>query len=109
MRLALLRNLILRIIVLSLLASACDAPDPRYEASTQCPEALRAGIKGPGLVPCEIKAVRDRRDEFERRLAITATCHGEVYLQCSGVTEAGKPVRFKCNSTRCEYIAPWLW
>ena len=83
--------------------------DPRYDAKVQCPEAVKAGIQGPGLVPCWIRAAHDRKREFMKTNEIKATCEGYEYVTCSGVTKSGEPVKFKCDGHGCEYIARWAW
>jgi hypothetical protein len=74
----------------------------------ECPRALAAGIKGPNR--CEEIAVRDRRYEFDKANNLRSSCKGGGYvLECSGVTDRGQPIKFKCDSSGCEWIPGWLW
>lgn len=82
---------------------------PRYDPKVQCPRAVKNGITGPGLTPCAIQGARDRLQEFKRETKIAATCTGDESLSCNGVTASGEPVKFKCDSRRCEHIARWRW
>lgn len=79
--------------------------DPRVV----CPDAVRRGIRAPGLVPCWIAATQDRLYEFKKQNKLMASCTGDTDMQCSGVTAQGAPVKFKCDGNGCKFIAPWLW
>lgn len=87
---------------------ACNGTNS--DPAIQCPRAVKLGIAGPGLIPCDVLAARDRRDVFLRTNQLMATCTGDTgYLSCSGVTKAGAPIKFKCDTDRCEWIPQWLW
>ena len=88
--------------------AACTLPPPP-DAAKECPWALQRGIRGDGITPCWIGATQDRTAEFLRANALTATCTGDIYATCSGVTKMGQPVKFKCKGDGCEWIPPWLW
>ena len=78
-------------------------------AEEECPWAAERGIRGPGVVPCWIAGTQDRVHEFKLANGLTATCKGDVYVNCSGVTSKGAPVKFKCDGHGCEFIATWAW
>lgn len=87
--------------------------DAKYDAKVQCPRALQNGIRGPGLIPCEIQATRDRLFEFKKENRLTATCDDDdssgTAVRCNGVTASGEPVVFKCDSRSCKYVPRWAW
>jgi hypothetical protein len=72
------------------------------------PRAKTAGYTGP--LRCAEIAAADRRSEFEKANGLRSGCKGRyTVIECSGVTEKGQPVKFKCDSLGCEWIPGWLW
>lgn len=96
----------MRKLAFALTVLACEAP----RAETECPEALKLGYHGPGMVPCWEAAAHDRAIEFRRAQHLSGfSCPTGTHITCSGMTSGGTPVQFECDGHRCSFIPEWLW
>ena len=103
-----LHRFVMRLVVVTPIATAltCATPDPRV----QCPDALKRGFKGDGMTPCHNAATADRAIEFKAQHRLTGSCPRDSHIvECSGVTFAGVPVRFRCDGHGCQFIPSWAW
>jgi len=73
-----------------------------------CPRAKILNIP-PGPLQCPSAAAVDHRIEFDKVHKLRSTCKGSYVFECSGITETGQAVKFKCDQDGCEWIANWLW